>query len=156
MKLWLRAFIYLGGGGLIILWIDPPRGLGQHLVILALIVGAAYLDHWLVRHRPSSRRGGNVVSMHEVRHSRHRRQGPGAVERERRVPQTVFTSRLRQEVDDLLTLLRSEGMNPMMVSQQSAQGDNGAIYQVRLPEHELAKAKPLIQFFLVKTAKTPS
>lgn len=156
MKLWFRFGLYLGGGGLVIMWIDPPRGLGQHLLILALIVGASYLDYWLFQSRPSYSKGGNIVSLADLRHARNRRQGTGGMSRERRVLQMVFSTRVQGEVEDLLDMLRAEGLNPMMVSQGGGMGQNGTVFEVRLPEKEVQKAKPLIQFFVVKSAKTPS
>lgn len=156
MRHWLRIAIYIGGGGLIITWIDPPAGLAQYGLILLLIVGAAYLDAWLFR--PRTHRSGerNVVSLASLRQSRNRRQAGGGSGRERRVLHTVYSSAFRGDVDELLGLLRSEGLNPMMVSQAARGGGGDHLYEVRLPEREVAKARPLIQFFLVKSAKSPS
>lgn len=155
MKLWLRIALYVGGGGLIITWINPPSGLTQYALILALIIGAAYLDAWLFR--PQGRRSAhNVVSLASLRQSRNRRQSGAGLARERRVLHTVYTSAYQGEVDELLGLLRSEGLNPIMVSQAARRGDASHVYEVRLPEREVPKAKPLIQFFLLKSAKTPS
>lgn len=156
MRLLARFIVYLGGGGLILNWLDPPQGIGLHLLILALVVGFAYLDRWLFRVGSPPIDQGNVVSLNAARQSRKLRQGQGGAARERKIFQTVYTSGLRSEVDTLLSLLRAEGLNPMMVSQQTAKGEGEAVYEVRLPEKELARAKPLIQFFLVKSAKTPS
>ena len=156
MKLWVRIIIYLGGGGLILNWVEPPQGVGLHLLILALIVGFAYLDRWLFRMGSAPIDHCNVVSLNAARQSRKLRQGQGGNVRERKIFQTVYTSGLYQEVETLLSLLRAEGLNPMMVSRQAAKGEGEAVYEVRLPEKELAKAGPLIQFFLVKSAKNPS
>lgn len=155
MKLWLRIALYVGGGGLIITWINPPSGLSQYALILALIVGAAYVDAWLFRPR-AGRSAHNVVSMASLRQSRNRRQSGMGSARERHVLHTVYSSGYQGEAEELLGLLRSEGLSPMMVSQAARRGDAGHVYQVRLPEREVAKAKPLIQFFLLKSAKTPS
>ena len=156
MKLWLRLVLYVGGGGLIITWIDPPGGFTRSVLILVVIVGAAYCDLWLSRPRQPKWQGQNVISLTSVRRSRKRRQASGGSGRERRVLQTVYSSGYHQEVDELLGLLRAEGLNPIMVAQNRSRGGHGPIYDVRLPEKEVAKAKPLIQFFLVKTAKRPS
>jgi hypothetical protein len=155
MRLWLRIALYVGGGGLIITWINPPAGVAQYALILALIVGAAYLDTWLFRPR-APRSGHNVVSLASLRQSRNRRQTSASLVRERRVLQTVYSSAYQGEVDELLGLLRAEGLSPIMVSQNARRGDAGHVYEVRLPEKEVPKAKPLIQFFLLKSAKTPS
>lgn len=155
MKLWLRIALYIGGGGLIITWIDPPSGLVRYGLIGLLIVGAAYLDAWLSR-RHVGKPGQNVVSLASLRQSRNRRQAGLGLGRERRVLQTVFTSPFQGEVDELLGLLRAEGLNPMMISHHARPDEGDHRYEVRLPEKEVAKAKPLIQFFLLKSAKTPS
>ncbi|HKI96841.1 MAG TPA: hypothetical protein VKB51_00070 [bacterium] len=155
MKLWLRIALYVGGGGLIITWINPPAGLIQYALIGLLIVGAAYLDAWLFR-PDSARSKPNVVSLASLRRSRNRQQHGGGLGRERRVLQTVYSSAYQGEVDELLGLLRSEGLNPMMVSQSARRGEAGHVYEVRLPDKEVPKARPLIQFFLLKSAKTPS
>lgn len=141
---------------MILIWVNPPQGIGMHLLILALVVGFAYLDRWLFRANTAPTGQGNVVSLSAVRKSRNLRQGQGGSVRERKIFQTVYTSGLFHEVDTLLSLLRSEGLNPMMVSQKTAKGEGEAVYEVRLPEKELARAKPLIQFFLVRSAKNPS
>ncbi len=156
MRLLLRFIVYLGGGGLILIWVEPPQGIGLHLLILALVVGFAYLDRWLFRKGVAPIDHGNVVSLNAVRQSRNLRQGKGGTVRERKIFQTVYTSGFYHEVDTLLSLLRAEGLNPMMISQKTAKGNGETVYEVRLPEKELARAKPLIQFFLVKSAKNPS
>ena len=156
MRLLVRFIVYLGGGGLILIWVEPPRGVGMHLLILALVVGFAYLDRWLFRIGAAPSDEGNVVSLNAARQSRNQRQGQGGAVRERKIFQTVYTSGLYHEVETLLSLLRAEGFNPMMISQRTAKGESEAVYQVRLPEKELARARPLIQFFLVKSAKHPS
>jgi len=158
MKLWLRIALYLGGGGLLITWIDPPSGLLQYGLIGLLIVVAAYLDAWLFRpaaERPA-RAGRNVVSLASLRQSRNRHQAAAGLGRERRTPQTVFSSAAQGEVDELLHLLRSEGFNPIMVSQSVGGSESRHRYEVRLPEREVPKARPLVQFFLLKSAKAPS
>jgi hypothetical protein len=156
MKLWLRIALYIGGGGLIFTWIDPPAGFTRYVLILVLIVAAAYLDLWLFRPRAGRSSERNVVSLAALRQSRNRRQVGGGLGRERRVLQTVYRTPLHAEVDELLALLRSEGLNPMMVSQSVRREGNGHLYEVRLPEKEVPRAKPVIQFFQLKTAKTPS
>jgi hypothetical protein len=155
MRLWLRIALYLGGGGLLITWIDPPAGLAQYGLIGLLIVGAAYVDAWLFR-PVAERPGRNVVSLATLRQSRNRGQAATGLGRERRTPQTIFASGVQGEVDELLHLLRSEGFNPIMVSRSAGGRESHHRYEVRLPEREVPKARPLIQFFLLKSAKTPS
>ncbi len=60
-------------------------------------------------------------------------------------------------MDELLHLLRAEGLRPMMVSHRTGEGaGQGHQYDVRLPEGEANKARPVVQFFLLKSAKQPS
>lgn len=156
MNLWLRIAFYVGGGGLIVTLVDPPSGLGQYALIGLLIVAAAYIDAWLLRPRTPQGKDRNVVSLSAIRHSRNRRQTGGGLGRERRVLQTVHSSGYRNEAEELLGLLRTEGFNPMMISQSAREAGGGHLYEVRLPEKEMTRARPLIQFFLLKSAKTPS
>lgn len=139
-----------------LVWIDPPGGFAQYALILLLIVGSAYVDLWFFSQRKTKWPGKNVVSLEKARQSRNRRQNPSAGNRERRILHTVYSSGFHPEVDELLNLLRAEGLNPIMVSAGSSQSEAGPVYEVRLSEKEAVKAKPLIQFFLVKSAKTPS
>lgn len=156
MKPWLRITIYTGGGGLLATLVDPPSGFAQFALVLLVIVGAAYMDHWLTRKRPPKWVGENVISMDSARQSRSKRHGSQTAMREKRVFQPVYSSAFHPEVQELLDLLRAEGLNPMMVSQRPSKGESSPIYEVRLPAKEVSKAKPLIQFFQVKSAKTPS
>jgi hypothetical protein len=156
MKPWFRIAMYIGGGGLLVTLADPPGGFAQFALVLLVIVGAAYTDHWLTRKRPQNWMGGNVISMDSVRQSRRKRHASQAAVREKRVFQPVYSSAFHQEVQELLDLLRSEGLNPVMVSQRPSRGESSPIYEVRLPAKEVSKAKPLVQFFQVKSAKTPS
>ena len=156
MKPWLRIAMYIGGGGLLATLADPPGGFAQFALVLLVIVGAAYMDHWLTRKRPQKWMGDNVISMDSVRQSRSKRHGSQTAVREKRVFQPVYSSAFHPEVQELLELLRTEGLNPMMVSQRLSRGDSSPVYEVRLPAKEVSKAKPLIQFFQLKSAKTPS
>ena len=70
--------------------------------------------------------------------------------------QAVYSSAYQQDVEELLALLRAEGLNPMMISHGVSRGRTESVYEVRLPPGEVAIARPLIQFFQVKSAKTPS
>jgi hypothetical protein len=156
MRLWLRIALYIGGGGLIITAIDPPGGFTKYGLILLLILAAAYLDRWLSRPHAPGWSGRNVILLSSPRQSRGKRAGPSPLGRERRLPQTVFRSGYQQEVDELLLMLRAEGFRPIMVSHQTPRAENGSSFEIRLPEKEVPKARPLIQFFLVKSAKAPS
>lgn len=156
MKPWVRIAMYIGGGGLLATLADPPGGFAQFALVLLVIVGGAYTDRWLSRKRPPKWMGGNVISMDSVRQSHRKRHVGQAAVREKRVFQPVYSSAFHQDVQELLDLLRSEGLNPMMVSQRPSRGESSPIYEVCLPAKEVAKAKSLVQFFQVKSAKTPS
>ena len=157
MRLWLRIALYLGGGGLLLSWIDPPAGLAQFALVGAIIVVSSYVDRWLFR--PTGAGSGsarNVVSLHALRRSRQRRTGVDGAVRERRVLHTVFSSGAQNDVDEVLALLRGEGLNPVMISQSAVREGAGARYEVRLSDQELERGRPLVQFFLLKSTKKPS
>ena len=141
-------------GGLVLTLVDPPNGIIKYGLIFAIIAGGAYLDRWLLQPRPSRLKGANVVSMQNYQQSRNQRLGTHGHFRERRAFEQVFTTNLHDEIQELLELLRSDGLNPMMVSESRTNGES--VYQLHLPTQELAKARPILKFFHVKTAKNHS
>lgn len=153
MKLPVRMLCYLVGGALLLAWVDPPPGLLTFALVASIIVGAALLDHYLTRPRTAApAEGPNVVNLLGRRQHRARRaQNSG---RERRVLYKVFSSGYQSEVNTLLRMLRAKGMNPMMVLQHVGSGRGEPVYEVRLPEGEVPHARPVIQIFLMHSART--
>jgi len=154
MSFSLRVVVYLAGGGLLMTWIDPPHGLIRYGLLLALILGFAYVDHLLRRRRLSLAQRTNVVSLGQYRKQKQRRHG-GETGRERRVLRPVYHSVHFTEVDGLLAMLRAEGLHPMMVT-HSREEPNRVQYEVRLPDAEIEAAQPLIERYLMKSAQPPS
>ena len=156
MDHWLRIGIYLTGGGLALAALDPPEGLARLGAILVVTVAMAYLDRLLMGRE--SRRGGTVlspVSPGQAASQGHR------FERKRRserpASRSVFTSQDPGEAEVLLGMLRSQGMHPMLVSRTPLAESSGDIrYDVCLPEKEMTRAKPVLDFFLMQSARNPS
>jgi len=154
MKLSYRMGLYLLGGGALITWFNPTQGFLVFVLVIAVIIGSAYLDAYLRQ----ARRAGldpKIVSLREWRSQHGRRAATPAGGRERRALRTVYTTALHADVEALLHMLRAEGMNPMMVSGPPDREQGDTLYQVRLPSQEVEPAKPLIRLFQMKYAKTP-
>ncbi len=156
MSPWMRIAGHLITGGLILTLIDPPDGIIKYGLIFAIIAGSAYLDRWLLQPRPAKLKGGNVVSLSSYRQSKERNTTSSPSFRERRSFEQIFTSGFHEDIDELLALLRSEGLNPMMVSKSHSNGDSEPVYQIHLPSHEISKARPILKFFQLKTNKKQS
>ena len=76
--------------------------------------------------------------------------------RERKVLRPAYSSAYYSDVDALLEILRAEGMNPMMVTQNRSGSRSSSLYMIMLSEKELRRAKHLIDLYVVQSAKTPS
>ena len=151
-----KISLYLVSGGLLLTWIDPPAGITGYVLIVGLILGFAYLDIFLSRRSSGKSNDPKVVSMGEFRARQHQGGGFTGGNRERRVLIPAYSSAYLSDVDALMQILRSEGMNPMMVTQNRSGSKSAPHYMIMLPEKEHRQAKPLIDLYLVQTAKTPS
>lgn len=150
-----RITAYLLGGGLLLTWLNPPEGLVGYLIVGALIIAFAYLDALLAGR--SGRAGGDkVVSLKAFKARQKTRAEGGTGGRERRVLRPVYSSTFRGDVESLLQVLRAEGMNPMMVTQNRGGAKNSPFYMVMLPEKDVARAKPLIDLYTMPSARRPS
>ncbi len=150
----LRVVAYLAGGGLLLTWIDPGHGILRYALLLLLILGAACVEHLLQRRRTARADPRNVVSLSAFRRQQQRRHG-GHPGRERRVLKPVYHLAYFGEVNELLGILRAEGLNPVMVTQN--QGERSApTYEIRLPENELQPGRPLIESYQLQSAQHPS
>ena len=152
---WNRTFAYLFGGGLVLTWLEPTDGAFRVLAIGGLIVAMAYLDGFL-GHGASAPGDGRVVSLKAYRARRKARAENGTASRGRRILRPVFSSAYHRDVETLLQVLRAEGMNPMMVTQNRSGSKNAHFYLVMLPEGEVERAKPLIALYGADSAKKPS
>ncbi len=151
-----RIGLYLVGGGLLLTWLQPPDGVVGTLLIIAIIVVFAYVDAMLLRRAASSTGHPKVISMGAFRARQNSRSSTGAGTRERRVLRPVYNSAYHSDVDSLLRILRAEGLNPMMVTHNRSGARNGPLYMIMLPEKEIRRAKPIIDMYVVQSAKTPS
>lgn len=148
--------MYLICGGLLLTWIDPPAGFTGYVLIVGLILCFAYLDILLAKRNRQTGNDPKVVSMGAFRAQNQRSSGPSPGGRERRVLRPAYTSAYYAEVDALLQILRGEGLNPMMVTQNRSGSRSSPIYMIMLSEKELRRAKPMIDLYVMQSAKTPS
>ena len=153
-----RIAIYLLGGALVLSWAAPPKGMMTGLMALLLIVAAALLEHFLITRQSAKapEKQPNVISMASYQAGRNKRHNAGTAVREKKLLHTVFTSPFQKEVDALASMLRQEGMNPMMVSRKTEAALENTIYEIRVPEKEVDQAKPLILLHQIKSADKPS
>lgn len=151
-----RIALYLTGGGLLLVWLDPPAGIMQYILIAGLILAFAYLDSFIARRSRVAGNNPKVISMGAFRARQKHRAGTAAAGRERRVLRPAYSSAYHSEVDALLQILRSDGLNPMMVTQNRSGAMASPVYMIMLPEKELRQAKPLIDLYVVQSAKAPS
>ncbi|MCZ6472868.1 MAG: hypothetical protein O7A08_11985 [SAR324 cluster bacterium] len=151
-----RIGLYLAGGGLLLTWLQLPEGVLGVLTIIAMIVVFAYVDTLLRRHPAPPINHPKVVSMGAFRARQSSRSAGAMGPRERKVLRPVYNSIYYGDVDSLLQILRAEGLNPMMVTNNSSGAKNGPLYMIMLPDREIRRAKPLIDVYVVQTAKTPS
>lgn len=153
----LRAFIYLVAGALLVTWVSPPPGLLRYALIIGLILGAAFVDHWLRgRGRQGRSAATNVVSLLGHRRPRGRAAGGLSPFRERRGLRVVYSSAVQADADELLELLRTEGLRPIMVSQNTTFRQSPPQFEIRLPEHEARKARSLIEMFKLQAHHRPN
>ena len=148
--------------------VNPGPGPLEWITILALIVVFAYMDSWLfpserkgLIHRATrgvtrksakggGRGGSNVVAFPGGRSGVSGRKA-------RETPLTVFMSRNQQEAEALRALLGKQGLHPIMVSRtREEELEVGVEYEVRVPQEELARARPVVDFFLMDSAQNPS
>jgi len=148
----LRFLLYVVGGALLMTLVDLPGGWVRLLAVLALIVAAAYLDHWITSApRPGRAAPDNLVSLKAWR----QRPAAGPAPRERRAPQPVYATPLQAEAESLLQVLRAEGLRPVMVM-QNRQGGGDVIYEIRVGTAELKRARPLVDLFVAQSVRAPS
>jgi hypothetical protein len=110
----------------------------------------------LLSRRASSSTGGKVVSLGAFKAKQKSRTEGSGVGRERRGLRPVYSSVFRSDVESLLEVLRAEGMNPMMVTQNRGGAKNLPFYMVMLQEKDAAQAKPIIDLYAIPSAKKPS
>ena len=151
-----RIGIYVVGGGLALTWLEPPEGIIRHLLVIGLILAMAYLDSFLLQQNKAQPGDPKVVSLRAFRAKRQNRPGGGGSGRERCVLRPVYNSSFYSDVDALLRILRTEGLHPLMVTHSRGGAKSTPLYMIMLPDKDVGRAKPLIDMYLVQSAKTPS
>jgi hypothetical protein len=155
MRFALRLGGYVVGGGTLLAWANLPVGPARWVAILLYIVAAAYLDNLLTSRLGARTRRGAVDSSGVVKLDafRAKRRGAGAHGHgrpERRPPRPLFDTPQQSEAEGLLAVLRAKGLNPIMVTGKTAGADSPVLYEVRLPEPELVRAKSLISQYIAR------
>jgi len=101
-----------------------------------------------IERRPRHRDG--IVKLDAYRAGRRRASGQGQGKSERRTPRPVFETMQQAEAEDLLALLRGKGLNPIMVTRRTAGDNSPVVFEVRLPEQELTRAKSLMSQYIAR------
>ena len=149
----LRFGGYIGGGGLLLALMNPPVGPVRWLIAILYIIAASYLDMLFTGGQMgASRTRGNegVVRMDAYRAGKRSAGGQGGNKPERRVPRHLFETEHQVEAEGLLTLLRGKGLHPIMVTRRTPDSAAPVMFEVRLPEPELARAKSLMSQFIAR------
>lgn len=127
-----------------------------YALIVVLILCFAYLEVYLSRRHRRTSNDPKVVSMGAYRAKNQGGESFAGGSRERKVLRPAYSSAYHSDVDALLQILRGEGMNPMMVTQGRSGSQSSPVYMIMLSERELRRAKPLIDLYVVQSAKSPS
>ncbi len=151
-----RLLTYLVGGALVIMWIAPEDGIFRYALIIALIVVGAYVDAWTRGWRKSAVGKTNVVSLLGYRKNHPRAPAQQGGFRERRSMALAFATTEQGEAEELIKLLRGEGMRPVLVTAKTADGQHRVRFEIRLAHQEAEQAKSLINWFKLKQGKTPN
>lgn len=145
----IRCVLYLGGGGVLLAWIRPPRGVFEVVAVLAWIGVCTAVDSLL----GGAMEGGRLASGPQRKPRRARGWGAGGAGREGResakrqgLP-VVFTSHDVAEAEALSAQLRDRGLRPMLVTQRSGSTGEDVTFEVRVSKDEWRRALPVIARF---------
>ncbi len=157
MSFALRFGGYVIGGGALLAWANPPAGPLHWVAVLLYIVAAAYADTLLIhpegaRPRRTVADAGGVVKLDGFRAKRRGGIPHGHGRPERRPPRALFSTLQQSDAEGLLAVLRAKGLTPIMVTRKTAGTDSPVMYEVRLPEPELVRAKLLISQYVARTS----
>lgn len=149
----MRALVYLLSGSLLAMWIAPPEGIVRYGMIILMIVAAAYIDSWLRGWLKSGASPSNVVSLFGNQRGRKKPSSPWASSREQRGMTLVFASQAQSEADELLHLLRNEGLHAVLVTRNATETQATLNFEIRLPHREAKRAQPLVELFKLRAEK---
>ena len=65
----------------------------------------------------------------------------------------VFASPAQSEADELLQLLRNEGLRAVLVTRNATGKQATLQFEIRLPHREAKRAQPLVELFKLRAAK---
>jgi len=146
--------LYLGGGGLLLSWLNPPEGLGKVMMVGGVILLLALIHNMLNPGSAGMRVANEVASMKQYRTEKKKTAQEAEPTRDKNKLQSVFHTFSYDEVEQLVEIMRAKGLRPMMVT-QSKTGDFGEpVYQIMLPEAEVKRGKALAKRFPVKTQQS--
>lgn len=149
-----RLVLYLFSGALFITWIAPPEGLSRYALIVALIIIGAYADAWSRGGREAAPDRANVVPM--LGYRKHHRASSTFQARERRSMAPVFSSHSQTEADELVHLLREEGLRPVLVTAHTSDRPHRIRFEIRLTHHEAERSQALVKWFRLKAERHPN
>jgi hypothetical protein len=149
-----RFFIYILGGGALLAWVHPPRGVWEIAAVLAWIGVCTLVDTLLPEADSSggigSGRAGKRRSATETfRSSKRATSRDGG---KRRGLYVLYASGEVEEAERLSSQLRERGLHPMVVSQRGSGSEDIWVFEVRVPEGERRRAQPILTRFSVKRA----
>ena len=145
----LKGIIYLGSGGALLAWTEPPPGWGTLLVGVLLILTMSYLDYILGKGTAETPSFSPGQSSPTSRGKKGSTQAPP----DRKAPHAVFESQDQEQVQTMIKVLREEGFHPILVVRNSSDTPPETWYQVRLPKTETTKAKPIIALFEAESSR---
>jgi len=159
-----RCLLYLVGGGALLTWMNPPRGLLAAVAVLAWIGVCAGVDALLTG--ASERKRAAQGARRKPRRSR--RWGTGGAgaggastggasavgataggrgSAKRGGLHVLFTSHNVAEAEALSAQLRERGLRPMLVTQRGAGTGADVTVEVRLSKDEWRRARPVVSRF---------
>jgi hypothetical protein len=148
-----RILFYIVGGGALLAAVDLQPGPIRWVAIPLYIVAAAYVDMLLeraARGPQHQRHRDGVVKLDAYRTSKRQAGGRNAGKPERRTPRPLFDTTQQNEAEGLVSLLRSKGLTPIMVTRRTAGAEPQVVFEVRLPEQELPRAKSLMSQYIAR------
>jgi len=154
----IRMVVYVLGGGALLAWLQPSRGLIEIAAVLALIGVCAAADGVITgalgarsgnsrarKPKFAARRGaGGIARARGV---------AGHKESERRTLRPLFVTTDLEVAQALVVQLRERTLHPLLVTQRGAREADPVCFEVRLPEPERIRAHPIVSRFSARVAE---
>jgi hypothetical protein len=152
----IRFLVYVAGGGALLAWLQPSRGLLEIVAVCAWIGVCVALDALFTNVSAGNKRPAQVGG--RARRSRRAAEAKSHQDdrdtTKRRGLRTLFTSANLAEAEHLAALLRERGLHPMAISQTATEAGGGVTVEIRLPESEFRRALPIVNRFSAQRAKS--